>query len=61
MAVPYPSQIYYATTFERRREVSVYFHRQTVNPVIPILYEDAQNLKRTAKYAKSAKNRELVI
>jgi len=29
--------------------------------IIPILYEDAQNIKRTAKYAKSAKNRELLI
>ncbi|MEH2311438.1 MAG: hypothetical protein V7K35_08545 [Nostoc sp.] len=29
--------------------------------MIPILYEDAQNIKRTAKYAKSAKNGELLI
>ncbi|MEH2315022.1 MAG: hypothetical protein V7K35_27275 [Nostoc sp.] len=31
------------------------------NLSVPILHEDAQNIKRTAKYAKSAKNRELLI
>ncbi len=34
---------------------------KSFNLLIPILYEDTQNIKRTAKYAKSAKNRELLI